>query len=160
MGDAGQKMQIAARCSIDSEIWERMYYSDAWQPWKKIYNGAGKILWTGGYYMTETHKISFAENASVQPNGIVLVFSEFVDGEAKSQSIASFFVHKKSILAHSGSGNNFIMSTSNGAFFATKYLYIRDDGITGHANNSLIFNAASGVTLTNNRFVLRYVIGV
>lgn len=160
MGDAGQKMQIAARCSVDSEIWERMYYSDAWQPWKKIYNGAGKILWSGGYYMTETHKITFAENASVQPNGIVLVFSEFVDGEAKSQSIASFFVHKKSILAHSGSGNNFIMSTSNGAFFATKYLYIRDDGITGHANNSLIFNAASGVTLTNNRFVLRYVIGV
>lgn len=52
------------------------------------------------------------------------------------------------------------MSTSNGAFIATKYLYIRDDGITGHANNSLIFNSASGVTLTNNRFVLRYVIGV
>ena len=110
--------------------------------------------------MTETHKITFAENASLQPSGIVLVFSEYVDGEAKSQSIASFFVHKKSILAHSGSGNNFIMSTSNGAFFATKYLYIRDDGITGHANNSLIFNAASGITLTNNRFVLRYVFGV
>ncbi len=160
MGDAGQKMQIAARCSVDSEIWERMFYSNTWQPWKKIYNGAGKILWTGGYYMTETHKISFAENASVQPNGIVLVFSEYVDGAAQNQSISSFFVHKKSILAHSGSGNNFIMSTSNGAFFATKYLYIRDDGITGHANNSLIFNAASGITLTNNRFVLRYVIGV
>jgi hypothetical protein len=41
----------------------------------------------------------------------------------------------------------------------TKYLYIRDDGITGHNNNNLTFEA-SGITLTNNRFVLRYVIGV
>ncbi len=160
MGEAGQKMQIAARCSIDSEIWERMFYSNTWQPWKKIYNGSGKILWSGGMYMTEGHKITFSENASKQPSGIVLVFSEYVDGEVKSQSIASFFVHKKSILSHAGSGNNFIMSTSNGSFFATKYLYIRDDGITGHANNGLAFNATSGVTLTNNRFVLRYVIGV
>lgn len=160
MGEAGQKMQIAARCSIDSEIWERMFYSNTWQPWKKIYNGAGKILWTGGYYMTETHKISFSENASLQPNGIVLVFSEYVDGAAQNQSISSFFVHKKSILSHSGSGNSFFMTTSNGAFMATKYLYIRDDGITGHANNGLTFNATSGVTLTNTRFILRYVIGV
>lgn len=160
MGEAGQKMQIAARCSAASEIWERMFYSNVWQPWKKIYGGAGKILWSGGMYMTEGHKITFAENASMQPSGIALVFSEYVDGEAKSQSISSFFIHKQSILSHSGSGNSFLMSTSNGAFVATKYLYIRDDGITGHANNGIVIQGTSGITLTNNRFVLRYVIGV
>ena len=110
--------------------------------------------------MTETHKITFSEPASLQPSGIVLVWSEYYDGEAKNQSIASHFVHKKSIANHSGSGNCFWMSTSNGAYVATKYLYIRDDGLTGHANNGIVINATAGITLTNNRFVLRYVIGV
>lgn len=110
--------------------------------------------------MTETHKITFSELASLQPSGIVLVFSEYVDGEAKNQSFSSHFVHKRSITSHSGIGNSFWMSTSNGAYVATKYLYIRDDGITGHANNGIVITGASGVTLTNNRFVLRYVIGV
>lgn len=160
-GNGLQKCQIAHQCNKDGGcIYERSYYTNEWGEWQTVHNGAGKILWTGGYYMTETHKITFSETASKQPSGIVLVFSEFVDGEAKSQSIASFFVHKRSILSHSGSGNTFLMSTSNGAYIATKYLYIRDDGITGHANNGIVITATSGVTLTNNRFVLRYVIGV
>lgn len=44
VGEAGQKIQIAVRCSVSSEIWERMYYSSTWYAWKKVYNGAGKIL--------------------------------------------------------------------------------------------------------------------
>lgn len=109
--------------------------------------------------MTSGHIISFSEPASKQPSGIVLVFSEYYDGESKNQSFASFFVHKRLIESHSGSGHNFIMSTSNMAYICTKYLYIRDDGITGHNNNSLTLTG-SGVTLNNNRFVLRYVLGV
>lgn len=109
--------------------------------------------------MTESHKISFSEPASKQPSGIVLVFSEYYDGEAKNQTFSSHFIPKQLLNAHSGSGYTFWMSTSNGAYIATKYLYMRDDGITGHANNSLTFTN-SGVTLNNNRFVLRYVLGV
>lgn len=110
--------------------------------------------------MTATHVISFAEAASKQPSGIVLVFCEYVDGEAKNQTFTSHFVHKRTIEAHSGSGHCFWMLTSNGAYAATKYLYIRDDGITGHNNNGLVLEATSGITLTNNRFILRYVLGV
>ena len=160
-GNGLQKRQILRKGSKDDGcIFERAYYSNAWGDWNKIFDGDGTVLWSGGYYMTETHKITFSESASLQPSGIVLVWSEFVDGEAKNQSIASHFVHKRSITSHSGVGNCFWMSTSNGAFVATKYLYIRDDGITGHANNGIVINATSGITLTNNRFVLRYVIGV
>ncbi|MBR3927753.1 MAG: hypothetical protein IKJ65_01975 [Clostridia bacterium] len=160
-GNGMQKCQIGHQCSKDGGcIYERSYYTNAWGDWVTVHNGVGKILWTGGYYMTETHKITFSELASKQPSGIVLVFSEFVEGEAKNQTFSSFFVPKRLILAHPGTGNSFIMSTSNGAFFATKYLYIRDDGITGHANNGITITATSGITLTNNRFVLRYVFGV
>lgn len=159
-GNGLQKMQIAHKCSKDDgSIYERSYYTNEWGAWVPVHNGKGKILWTGGMYMTSGHIVSFSEVASRQPSGIVLVFSEYYDGEAKNQTFVSHFVHKQLIAAHSGAGHSFWMSTSNGAYIATKYLYIRDDGITGHANNSLTLTG-SGVTLNNNRFVLRYVIGV
>lgn len=159
-GNGLQKMQIAHRGSKDDgAIYERSYYQNAWGDWHTVHDGKGKILWTGGMYMTSGHIISFSEPASKQPSGIVLVFSEYYDAEVKNQSFASFFVPKQLIASHSGSGHNFIMSTSNVAYIATKYLYIRDDGITGHNNNNLTLTA-SGVTLNNNRFVLRYVLGV
>ena len=160
-GDGMGKLQIAHKLSKDEgEIYERSFYQNAWGAWHRVHNGGGKILWTGGYYMTETHKITFAEPASKQPSGIVLVFSEFSDGTTRNQTWSSHFVHKSLIADHSGTGNVFWMSTSNGAFVATKYLYIKDDGITGHANNGIVITGTAGVTLTNNRFVLRYVIGV
>lgn len=119
-----------------------------------------RLLWSGGYYMTEGHTITFKEKVRDQMTGIVLVFSEFVDGAAKDNTFSCHFVPKQQIAKHSGTGHCFNMMTSNLAYFATKYLYIRDDGITGHANNGLTGTAATGITYTNNRFVLRYVFGV
>lgn len=160
-GNSGQRLQIAFRGTKgEGCIYERNYYQSSWGEWKTVHNGGGKILWTGGMYMTGGHVIAFSEPASMQPSGIVLVFCEYYDGEAKNQTFVSCFVPAKLIAAHSGSGHSFWMSTSNGAYIGTKYLYIRDDGITGHNNNNLIIEAAGGITLTNNRFVLRYVIGV
>ena len=160
-GDGMGKCQIAHVLSKDAgAIYERSYYQSAWGDWHTVHDGKGKILWTGGMYMTSGHVISFSEVASKQPSGIVLVFSEYYDGEAKNQTFACHFVPKNLISAHSGTGHSFWMSTSNGAYIATKYLYIRDDGITGHNNNSLVIETTSGITLNNNRFVLRYVIGV
>lgn len=159
-GNGLQKCQIAHQCNKSGGcIYERSYYTNAWGEWKTVHNGGGKILWTGGYYMTAAHIIPFSEPASKQPSGIVLVFSEFSDGAARNQTWSSHFVHKSVIASHSGTGHVFWMTTSNGAYIATKYLYIKDDGITGHDNNGKTFTS-SGVTLNNNRFVLRYVIGV
>lgn len=159
-GDGIGKCQIAHQLSKDGgAIYERSYYQNAWGAWYCVHNGGGKILWTGGMYMTAAHIITFSELVSKQPSGIVLVFSEFSDGAVRNQTWSSHFVHKSVIASHSGTGHCFWMSTSNGAYIATKYLYIKDDGITGHANNGLTFTN-SGVTLNNNRFVLRYVIGV
>lgn len=120
-----------------------------------------RLLWSGGYYMTAGHEIELAERVRDQLTGIVLVWSEYVDGAAKDQTFVSHFVPKQVIARHPGAGHSFNMMTSNLAYFATKYLYIRDDGITGHANNNLTGTAeGSGITYVNNRFVLRYVFGV
>lgn len=162
-GEAGQVRQVVTRCSVTTrEIWERLRYSNAWQgTWQPVYKGGtGRVLWSGGMYMTAGHVAPLDEPISKQPNGIVLVFSEYADGEAKNQTFATFFISKHVVANHAAAGHSFQMATSNLAFFATKYLYIKDAEITGHANNNAAGTGTCGITYTNNRFVLRYVIGV
>lgn len=110
--------------------------------------------------MTSGHTINLSEKVSAQSSGISLVFSEYYDGEAKNQTFVSFFVSKKIVSTHGGCGHSFMMTSSNLAYFATKYLYIHDSKIVGHDNNRLTGTGSSGIKYTNNRFVLRYVIGI
>ena len=121
---------------------------------------AGTILWEGAYYMKDTQTITLSENVNKQPNGISLVFSEYIDGEAKNQTFVSFFISKKFVATQAGKGHCLMMCNNTLSYFATKYLYISNDSITGHANNTATGTGASGIKYTNNRFVLRYVIGV
>lgn len=160
-GPSGQTKQTVSLCDkTKARAWERYYYSSAWGEWKCIYDFQGIILWSGGYYMTSGHSINLAEKISDQRNGISLVFSEYVDGEAKNTSFVSYFISKRLVSNHGGCGHCFQMCTSNLAYFATKYLYISDAKIVGHDNNSLTGTGTTGIKYTNNRFVLRYVIGV
>lgn len=160
-GPSGQIKQTITVCDKNNaRVWERFYYTSAWGAWKCVYDMAGTVLWSGGYYMTSGHTINLSEKVSDQSNGICLVFSEYVDGEVKNTTFTSFFVSKKLVSSHGGCGNCFQMCTSNLAYFATKYLYISDAKIVGHDNNGLTGTGATGIKYTNNRFVLRYVIGV
>lgn len=160
-GPSGQVKQTISLCDKSrARAWERYYYSDAWGEWKCIYDFQGVILWSGGYYMTSGHTIELAEKVSAQRSGINLVFSEYVDGEVKNQTFISCFVSKRLVSNHPGSGHCFMLCNSPLNYFATKYLYISDDKIVGHDNNSLSGTGNTGIKYTNNRFVLRYVIGV
>lgn len=110
--------------------------------------------------MTASHTATLSEKVSAQPNGIVLVFSEYRDGAAVNNTWHNYFVPKQMVSSHAGSGHCFQLSTSNLAYYGTKYLYISDTKIVGHDNNSLTGTSDCGITKTCNRFVLRYVIGV
>lgn len=160
-GDAGQVRQVVTRCSAaNREIWERLYYSSTWQAWECIYKGGtGRVLWSGGYFMTAGHTITLSEAISKQPNGVVLVFSAYTDSAVGSYWWSSHFVPKQIVINHAGTGQCFQMVAGNFSLVAMKYLMIKDTTITGHDNNNLT-GTASGVTFANNRFVLRYVIGV
>lgn len=160
-GPNGQIKQTITQCDKNkARVYERFYYTSAWGDWKKVYDMSGTVLWSGGYYMTSGHTVNLSEKVSIQPSGICLVFSEYYDAEAKNQSFVSFFISKKLVADQAGKGHSFMMCTSNLAYFATKYLYIHDTKIVGHDNNSLTGTGTSGIKYTNNRFVLRYVIGV
>lgn len=121
-----------------------------------IYNN--KLLWSGSYYMKDTHQITIPA-ISNQPNGIILVFSDYSDGKGNDWDFHSFVVHKHTVSKHNGSGHRFLMTTSLISLFCTKYLYISNTKISGHEYNTKKGTANSGVNYDNSRFVLRYVIG-
>lgn len=162
-GEAGQVRQVLTRCSVAyREIWDRLYYSNKWQEWICVFKGSsgtGRILWTGGKYMTAEHKETLSEPILSQPNGIVITFSRYANGEAQDTNFHQFFIPKAFVLQKNGFGHTFFMAANKFALISTKYLYINNTQITGHADNSAK-GTANGVTYDNSAFVMRYVIGV
>ena len=119
---------------------------------------SNKVLWSGAYYMNASHQITIPAISS-QPNGIILIFSDYADGAAHNWDFHSFVVPKYLVSKHNGSGHRFIMTTELLQLFCTKYLYISNTKIIGHENNVKKGTSYSGVKYENSRFVLRYVIG-
>ncbi len=121
-----------------------------------------KLLWggdlTGGMYMTAGHTANLTEAISAQPHGIVLVFSAYESSSDTNYGWQCFFV-PKTLVALSTSGHTFELSRGKHTRKGTKYLYIHDTYITGHDDNNLS-GTNNGITYANNKFVLRYVIGV
>ena len=159
-GNGLQKMQIAHKGSkTDGCIYERTYYQNEWGDWSIVHNGGGKILWTGSYYMTAAQTATLSESISSQPTGIVLTFSRYADGAALENNFIHFFVPKAFVNEKNGYGHTFMMVANKFAVIATKYLYVNNAYITGHADNNAT-GTVNGITYNNASFVLRYVIGV
>lgn len=121
-----------------------------------------KVLWggdlTSGMYMTEGHTANLTEAVSAQRHGIILVFSAYESASDTNYSWQCFFVPKQ-LVALSTSGHTFTLGRGKFSRTGTKYLYIYDTYITGHADNSAT-GTSNGITYANNKFVLRYVFGV
>lgn len=162
-GEGNQVRQVLTRCSVAyREIWDRLYYSNKWQAWIPVFKGSsgtGRILWSGGMYMTAGHKAELSEPILAQPHGVVLIFSRIVDGVVQDTNFHQFFISKAFVSQMNGYGHTFVMAANKFLTVASKYLYINNERITGHADNNLT-GTGSGITYDNKSFVLRYVIGV
>lgn len=125
------------------------------RPWQKT-------LWTGTWYMVETQTITLSEAISAQPNGIVLLFREYVDGVSKNSGLHTYYVPKTVITDGAGWGHSISWAHHNGNYYICKYLYINDTTIKGNAlnNDSGTAMSPSGITPTNNRIILWKVYGV
>jgi hypothetical protein len=114
-------------------------------------NTEQKILSDSPAYMNASQSITLREKISDQKNGIVLVFSEYGDGEVKNAQKSCFFVPKTAVSLLSGMGFVFsLRSPFDASVYMSKYLYITDTTIKG---NDL--NTSGG----NLKYVLQYVIG-
>ena len=165
MGEDGQLKQRLTYChKTESRAWERIYHltgnAMTWGEWVCVSDFDGQLLWQGGYYMTAGHTATLTETISKQRSGIVLVFSEFLNGEAVDQSFNLRYVPKMMVSLHEGKGHCFQLSTGLFDHCATKQLLIYDDRIVGVDNNNKTGTGISNIKHTNGQFVLRYVIGV
>lgn len=157
-------------------VWEREITRSADNVWKyydwwrtsltptasdRVYHEQ-KVLWgsdmNSGMYMTAGHTATLTEAVSAQPNGIVLVFSAYNGADDSNFGWETFFVPKQ-LVALSTAGHTFVLGRGKFTYTGTKYLYIYDDRIEGHADNNAS-GTSNGITYNNSKFVLRYVIGV
>lgn len=152
------KYQVAINGFVNTEI------NDVLQ----VYDDNGnlindnQVLWGPGfYYMTANHTINLSQKVSEQKNGIVLVWQAYANGQPQFYDFNYTFVPKQHILIHDGAGVTCWLSNSSGKIVATKYVYVHNDKIVGNnVNDDGATNRASGITTTNNYWVLTHVLGV
>lgn len=123
-----------------------------------------KVLWEGVAYMTAEHKAVLSDLVSNQTAGIVLVFSPYQywveKPYAENTCFSYHFVPKIAVSLQNGKSAVFNMRVYDESYISNKKLYIYDDKIVGDDSNYGTGTGADGITYTNQRFVLRYVIGV
>lgn len=150
---------------LDCPIYRRTLSSDgegvfSATAWRPITFRGQKVLWSGAWLMTAGHKAELSEPISEQDSGIVLVFSRYVNNASEDNNFVMRYVPKEFVRQKNGNGLSFDMFTVNFGLACSKYLYVNNAHITGHAQNNAQGTAASGITYDNTAFVLRYVIGV
>lgn len=120
-----------------------------------------KVLLSTAAYPVANIDYNLSEPISKQKHGIILVFQAYEDGVAQDYDINEFFVSKKSVELLPGKGHSFFLVNSTGVKVATKYIYIHDTKIMGNdVNRNSATKRDSGITTTNNYWVLTKVLGV
>nr|DAI27730.1 MAG TPA: hypothetical protein [Caudoviricetes sp.] len=124
-----------------------------------------KLLWSGNYYPTDEQRCNLSEKVSAQKNGIVLWFSFYTPGESSDQTgWWPYYVHKSLLDVKSDVGNPSsgccvpLISNTTFTVIGTKYIYIFDTYVTGHATNNQS-GTKNGITYDNGKFSLRYIYG-
>lgn len=131
-------------------------------PWYRttLATNTQKLLWSGEYYMSGSQTATLSEPVSMQPNGIVLVFSGYYNGAATNANFTTVFIPKKLVAMHDGLGVGVLMAGTPLNPIGHKYVYVYNTQITGHSNNEWAGTSSTGIAAQSNAFVLRYVIGV
>lgn len=159
---------IDYRASNGLQIWIRTGYYKVnagddytWDEWRPLIKSGNRILWSGGYHMTSSHRINLKQKVSEQPSGICLVFSQYDVGNKKplDSSWETHYIPKEMVGSNSGVAHCVQLVGNCFSILATKYLYITDTLIAGNDNN-IKGGTTNGISYANDKFVLRYVIGV
>lgn len=125
---------------------------------------SNKRLWSGSYYMDAGHTATLSEHVRDQPNGIVLVWSAYVNGSAQNYDWNFVYIPKGWVANWNGNGLSCVMARAGLAAIAVKYVTINEGimgstTITGYSRN-VASGTACGINYNNTTFVLREVWGV
>lgn len=121
---------------------------------------AGTVLWSNsGWAMAANVSLTLAYNMSTCPTGIVLHWQAYANGETKDYDHVYTFIPKQHAVVSAGAGVVCQLASNSFAYVGTKYVYVGNSTITGHANNTAT-GTANGITYANNHWVLTQVIAV
>ena len=122
---------------------------------------AGTVLWSAssGWQMAANVTANLSHNVSTCPSGIVLHWQAYANSATQDYDHVYTFVPKQHVVVSSGKGVVCQLANSNFGYVGTKYVYVANGGITGHANNQST-GTANGITYANNPWVLTQVIAV
>lgn len=99
-----------------------------------------EVLWTGGYYMSDSQSINPTRRLDQCPNGWILVWSDYTSGTTNDYDFNYTIISKYHGYAFPSTSVWFPIVTDNGVF-ATKKMYINNQTITGVASNASGNNA-------------------
>ena len=119
-----------------------------------------KLLWShAGMYMHSNQTATLSENIASQPNGIVIRWQGYKNGEAQPYDNVYNFIPKAQ--GTIGGGVSFFMCASDGRSVGRKYLYISGNTLKGNDHNrtdGLVSD--SNIIFTNTHWVMTGVYGI
>lgn len=120
----------------------------------------GTILWSsGGWAMAADQTATLAYNVSTCPTGIVLHWQPYTSSTVRNYYHHWQFIPKEQVASFAGTTVDVTLSSSKFASIATKTLYVSDNRVTGHADNTAT-GTANGITYANSQWVLTQIIAV
>lgn len=122
-----------------------------------------QVLWGGTdyYYMVASQTINLSQKVSEQKNGIVLVWQAYSDNAPQPWNFNFTFIPKWQVIVNPSRGVSCFLTDGTAGVIGTKYVYVHDDKIVGNnVNGNGATKRNSGITTTNNKWVLSYVLGV
>ena len=163
---SSQEKQIPVGDPTWSEYKDRVDFKKATIKGKDIISDIvysdNQILWGPDYYfMSAGNTINLSQKVSEQKTGIVLVWQAYSDNKPQPWEYNFTFIPKWQVITNSSRGVVCYLATSHAGYIGTKYVYLFDDKIKGHNDNTTgATKGNSGITTTNNHWVLTYVLGV
>jgi hypothetical protein len=119
----------------------------------------GTVLWSGSWYMSDAQTANLAYNISTCHSGVVLHFQPYTSGTLRNYNHVYYFVPKTHVASYNGTGIVVQLGQPGFTNMATKYLYVYDNRIVGHADNTAT-GTGSGITYNNGTWVMTQVIAV
>lgn len=121
---------------------------------------AGTVLWSsGGWHMAVNQTANLKYNVSTCPTGIVLHWQPYTSSTVRNYYHHWQFIPKEQVASYAGTTVDVTLSSSKFASIATKTLYVSDNRVTGHADNTAS-GTANGITYANSQWVLTQIIAV
>lgn len=114
------------------------------------------VLWSGALWPSNTQGVTFSKKLSECQHGIILHWQGYSNNTLQNYEHTYQYIPKQHAVSSNGEGI-FCSMGYNGGIRGYKYVYVNDDGLSGHANNSGT-HTLSGVSYNNSLYVLSEVI--